>query len=231
MLPRIRQQEATANNLANASSPGFKKDIVFTKELTRARARLMPRQTDWQQPMIDQVYTSFEQGALDKTDNPLDLAIEGMGFFVFETDDGTLALSRAGNLRVNQEGLLVNSEGHRLLGDGGPINVGGGQFSISENGQVQVDNSTVANVRVADVAQESSLTKIGDTEFLVPEGIEPTAAVGYVIRQGYLESSNVDIIKEMVNMIVSFRNYEADAQSAKAQDDTLEKLLNNVARV
>lgn len=231
MLPRLREQEAIANNLANASSPGFRKDMVFTQELTKAQAKHAVLKSDWQQPMIDQVYTSFEQGSLDNTGNPLDIALEGSGLFVYETDEGDNLYSRAGNLIIDPQGFLVNSEGHRILGDGGPINVGAGTVTISESGQVDVDNAPLANIRVVDFVDMSSLQKVGNAEFKIPDGIEPAAAVNYVIRQGYLESSNVEIIREMVNMITSFRNYEADAQAAKAQDDSLEKLMANVGRL
>lgn len=231
MLPRIKQQEVIANNLANVSSPGFKRDVVFTKELSKAQQRNAARKSDWQTPMIDQVYTGFEQGQLDKTGNPLDIALEGQGFFIFETGDGNNFLSRAGNLTVDSEGYLADSEGHLLLGDAGPINVGGGTVSVSESGQVEVDNSVVASIRVVDIEDKSILQKIGKTAFVIPEGTEPGPAVEVTIRQGYLESSNVDVVKEMVSMIVSFRNFEADARAVQAQDDSLEKLINNVGRI
>lgn len=231
MLPHIKQQEVIANNLANASSPGFKRDMVFTRELSRVQARNAPRKSDWQTPMIDQVYTTYEQGSLDKTGNPLDLALEGDGFFILETEEGTNVLSRAGSFMVSPNGYLVNPNGDRLLGEGGSINVGGGAISISESGQVEVDNAAVADIRIVSVEDKTVLRKIGNTEFLIPAGIEPIAAVEYTIRQGYLESSNVDTIREMVRMIASFRSYEADAQSVKVQDDSLEKLINNVGRI
>jgi flagellar basal-body rod protein FlgF len=231
MLPRLRQQEAIANNLANASSPGFRKDMIFTQELTRAQARHKARQTDWEQPMIDQVYTSFEQGSLDKTDNPLNLALEGDGFFVYETEAGDKIYSRAGGLAIDPQGFLVNPEGHRLQGEGGPINVGPGNLSISESGQVEVDSIPQATIQVVDFDDKSVLQKAGSTGFMIPEGIEPSAAVHFAIRQGYLETANVEIIQEMVNMIISFRNYEADAQAARAQDESLEKLIANVGRI
>jgi len=231
MLPRIKQQEAIANNLANVSSPGFKKDMVFTQELSKAQAKQIPQKSDWQQPMIDQVYTSFQQGSLDITGNPLDVALEGEGLFAYETEEGETVFSRAGNLSVSPQGFLVDPEGHWMLGEGGPINVGSGTVSVSETGQVAVDDIAVSSIRVVDFEDKSALRKIGKSKFAIPEGIEPAAAVNFTIRQGYLESSNVDIIKEMVNMIVSFRNYEADAQSAKAQDDSLEKLFANVGRL
>ncbi len=231
MLPRLKQQEAIANNLANASSPGFRKDMIFTQELSRAQARQTIRKSDWEQPMIDQVYTSYEQGSLDKTDSPLDLALEGDGFFVYETESGDLLYSRAGNLSIDPQGFLADPEGNRLMGDGGPINVGSGDISVSESGQVEVDNTAQANIRVVDFEDKSVLQKTESTGFMIPEGIEPAAAVNFAIRQGYLESSNVEIIQEMVDMISSFRNYEADAQAVKAQDDSLEKLMANVGRV
>jgi flagellar basal-body rod protein FlgG len=231
MIPRIKKQETVANNLANASSPGFEKDLVFTKELSRAEKKIAPRQSDWQTPMIDQVYTNFVQGGFDKTGNPLDLAIEGDGFFVFESNDGIEVLSRAGNLTVSPEGFIVNPDGHRLLTDGGPLNVGGGEVAISESGQVQVDNEEIGIIRIVDVENKSVLTKVGRTEFVLPDGIEAIPVINCAIRQGYLEASNVDVIKEMITMIATYRNFEADSKSIQAQDDSLEKLLANVGRV
>lgn len=231
MIPRIKKQEIIANNLANASSPGFKRDTVFTRELSRAQARHIPRQTDWQTPMIDQVYTTFEQGNFDRTGNMLDLALEGNGFFVFQTEKGENVLSRSGNLSVSSDGYLVNSNGNRLMSDSGPINVGGGELSVSESGQVQVDHADVAAIQVVDIEDKTVLQKTGTGEFRIPDEAQITKAVEFRIRQGYLESSNVDVVKEMVDMIISYRNFEADAKSVQAQDESLEKLINNVGRV
>jgi flagellar basal-body rod protein FlgF len=230
MLPRIKEQEITANNLANASAPGYKRDMLFTKELSRAQAKNIPKKSDWETPMIDQVYTDYDQGSLDQTDNPLDMALEGSGFFVTQKSDGTNVLTRAGSFTIASDGYLVDPNGNRVIGDGGPLSIGEGQVSIAENGQVQVDENQVGTMRVVDISDKTKLIKVGDNEFEVPQGIDLAQAVNYTIKQGYLESSNVNVVKEMVNMIVSFRNYEADAQSVKAQDDSLEKLINNVGR-
>lgn len=231
MVPRLKQQETIANNLANVSTPGYKKDMLFTRELTRAQIRTMPRQSDWQTPMIDQVYTEYSQGTLDKTDNPLDLALEGDGFMVIETPEGDNLLTRAGNFTVDDQGFIATTDGNRLLGSGGPINVGSGNVTVSESGQVEVANDIVGNIRVVEVEDKAQLEKVGRSEFMIPDGIEPIAAIKFAIRQGYLETSNVDIIKEMVEMIISYRNYEADAKALQTQDDSLEKLLNNVGRI
>jgi len=231
MVPRIKQQETIANNLANVSTPGYKKDMLFTRELTRAQAKAIPRQSDWQTPMIDQVYTQFSQGTLDKTGNPLDIALEGDGFMMLETPEGENLLTRAGNFSVDSQGFLSTADGNRLIGEGGTINVGNGNVGISESGQIEVDNDVVGTIRVVEVEDKSQLLKIGRSAFMIPAGIEPVAAVNFAIRQGYLETSNVDIVKEMVEMIISYRNYEADAKSVQTQDQSLEKLINNVGRV
>lgn len=231
MVPRLKQQETIANNLANVSTPGYKKDMLFTRELTKAQAKTAPRVSDWQTPMIDQVYTQHSQGTLDKTGNPLDLALEGDGFMVLETPEGENILTRAGNFAVDTQGFMVTPDGNRLLGSGGTINVGSGVVSISEAGQVEVDNDVIGTIQVVEVEDKSQLRKTGRSGFMIPDDISPVAAVNFAVRQGYLETSNVDIIKEMVEMIVSYRNYEADAKSVQTQDDSLEKLINNVGRV
>lgn len=231
MIPRIKQQEIIANNLANASSPGFKKDMIFTQELSRAQAKLSTPRNDWETPMIDQVYTDYDQGSLDKTNNPLDLAIEGYGFFIIQDPESEdIYLTRAGNFAVSPDGYLSTPEGYRVMSDAGPITLDGGDVDISEIGQVSVDGSVVANIRIADVENPEELSKVGQNAWNVPEGIELRGALNFTIRQGYLESSNIDAVKEMVDMIVSFRGYESDAQALKMQDDSLEKLINNVGR-
>jgi flagellar basal-body rod protein FlgF len=231
MIPRVKMQEITANNLANVSTPGFKRDMIFIEELSQAQAKQTSQKSDWETPMIDQVYTEYGQGTLDQTDNPLDLALEGDGFFTLEAEDGTTVLSRDGAFSVSPTGFLVNPEGHRVMGEGGAISVGEGTVSVAESGQVSVDGESVGNIRVVDIPDKTALQKVGDSEFMIPQGIEPSAAVNYTIRQGYLETSNVNMIKEMVNMIISFRNYESDAQALKTQDESVGKLINNVGRV
>jgi flagellar basal-body rod protein FlgG len=232
MIPRIRQQETIANNLANASAPGFKKDMVFTQELSKAQARRVERKNDWETPMIDQVYTNYDQGSLDRTNNPLDMAIEGIGFFVVqdpETED--LYLTRGGNFSISPDGYLSTPDGMRVMSDAGPITLEGGDVTVSETGQIAVNETPVANIRVTEPDDINRLTKVGKNAFNIPDGVELRAAVDFAVRQGYLESSNIDAVREMVDMIISFRGYESDAQALKIQDGTLEKLINNVGRV
>jgi flagellar basal-body rod protein FlgF len=228
MIPRVKKQELSANNLANASTPGFKKDAIFTHELSRAKRKLLPRKSDWQQPMVDEIYTNFAPGVFDKTGNPLDLAIDGDGFFQLELSDGSTALTRAGAFTVNNEGLMCFPGGALLLSEGGPLEVGSGQVIVAQNGDVQVDGGSVGRLIPVTVADLDQLEKIGSAMFRVPDGVPLISVDTATIQQGFLEAANVDIVREMIEMIISFRQYEADSKSVQIQDQSLDHLFNRV---
>lgn len=229
MVPRVKKQEITANNIANVSAPGFKKDMIFTRELSRVEKKLRPTKSDWQQPMVDEIYTNFSPGVFDKTGNPLDLAIDGDGFFRLELSDGSIALTRAGSFMVSNEGFLAPPGGGFLLGEGGPIEVGSGEVAVSQSGVVQSDGMNVGRITPVTVADLELLDKIGGSLFAVPDGVELIPVEKATIHQGFLESSNVDIVREMIDMIISFRNYEADSRALQMQDQSLDHLFNRVA--
>lgn len=229
MLPRLRKQELLANNLSNASAPGYKKDMLFTRELTRAEKKVMPKRSDWEVPMVNSTYTDYTAGTFDKTGNPLDLAIDGEGFFQLELDNGSRVLTRAGNFEVNAAGQLAFPGGALLIGEGGPVEVGEGALSISSTGEIDVNGSTVGKIVPVTVPDLTQLKKIGGLMFEIPEGVQPTPVPTATIQQGYLETSNVDIVSEMIEMIISFREYEANAKAVQTQDQSLDHLFNKVA--
>lgn len=231
MIPRVKQQEVRANNIANASTPGFKKDSIFLKELDAVQQATLPKKSDWQTSMIDQVYTDYTQGGFGRTDNVLDLAIEGSGFFVLESpEEGTLQYTRNGNFAVDTDGFMVNSEGMRVLGDGGPIEVGSGTVDINDSGEVLVDGSTVGRVQVVDFPDKSALVKVGSSGFAVDESVESEPAASFSIKQGYLEQANINVVKEMVGMIIALRHFESGAKALQSQDESLTTLFNQVGR-
>ncbi|MCH9031439.1 MAG: flagellar hook-basal body protein [candidate division Zixibacteria bacterium] len=230
MIHRIKEQESIANNIANASTPGYKKDSVFVNELSHAQQRSFPRKSDWQTPMIDQVYTDFSQGSFDRTGAELDVAIDGDGFFVVKTEQGVEALIRGGALTRDQQGFLKTADNDAVQSDGGPIQLPIGDVSIADDGAISVNGNVVGRLRVATIENLNDLQRLGDGKFLVPENVELTSAVRFVVRQGYLESSNVNVVTQMVDMIASYRNYEADANSLKTQDQSLAKLISEVGR-
>lgn len=230
MVPRVRQQELTAHNIANVSTPGYKRDQIFTRELSRAQQRQAPRASDWETPMIDEVYTDYEGGAFDKTGNPLDLAIDGDGFFQLELLDGSIVLTRSGAFTVNSEGFLSFPGGPLVMGEGGPIEIGSGKVTVTQTGTFEVDGIATGRIIPVTVADLTTLSRVGNSSFAVPEGTELLPVLKATLRQGYLEASNVDIVGEMIDMIVSFRAYEANANALKTQDRSLDHLFNRVGR-
>ncbi len=230
MLPRIKKQELTAHNIANVSTPGFKRDMLFTKELSRAQRHLAQRRCDWQKPVLEEVYTDYAPGIFDKTGNPLDLAIDGDGFFTLQLADGVRALTRAGSFAVDDNGFLVFPGGALVMGEGGAVEVGGGQVKVSHSGEIEVDGSVINRLVPVTADDLDQLEKIGGSLFLVPENLELRPVATSTVHQGYLEAANVDIVREMIDMIISFREYEANARAVQAQDQSLEHLFNRVGR-
>ena len=229
MIPRLKKQDIIANNIANAGTSGFKKDNMFVREMTRAEKKLAPEKSDWQTPIADQEYIDYRPGIFDRTGNPLDLAIEGDGFFTLESEDGSTLLTRSGTFMVDNEGFLSYPGGYKLTSEGGPIQVGNGTVNISENGDVEVDGLSVGNIVPVIVTDIDKLQKVGRSMFAVPEGTELQASETPIIQQGYLETSNVEIVSEMVEMIISYRAFEANAKAIQSQDSSLDHLFNKVA--
>lgn len=229
MLPRIEKQEAIANNVANAGTTGFKKNVVFSKELARAENRIEPKKSDWEQGVKNYIRVDYSSGVFDKTDNPYDCAIEGDGFFTLQAEDGATVLTRSGAFGVDSDGYLSFPGGFRVLGDGGPIQVGNGVPSISQSGEVEVNGANVGQISPQTVVDTDVLERLGGSLFAVPEGEPLVPALSATVRQGYLETSNVDVVNEMVDMIVAYRTYEANARALSTQDSTLDALMQRVA--
>lgn len=228
MLPSIKRQETIANNVANAKTAGYKKDAVFVRELSKAQRKLIPVRSDWEQPMVNDVYTNFEGGSFERSDNPLDLAIDGDGFFQVELEDGRIGLTRSGSFSINRDGLLAHTDGPILLAEGGAIEPGNGTMVVTASGEIEVGGNVIGRLRPATVENVDLLEKIGGSLYVVPEGVQLIPVNNAVIRQGYLEESNVDIVREMIDMIVAFREYEANARAVTTQDSTLEHLFKRV---
>ena len=229
MLPHTRKQEAVANNLANASTPGYKKSDVFIRELSRAEARHQVKKSDWQQPMDIEQFTDYQQGSFDRTGNPLNLAIDGDGFFMIQLPNGERGLTRSGSFVVDANGLLAVPGGGVVLGDGGPIEVGNEKITVAATGEISAGNIQVGQIVPVTVADLTELPKVGGSLYLVPKDAQLIRLPQSTIQQGFLEASNVDTVREMIEMIISFRAYEANARAIESQDQSLSQLLSKVA--
>jgi flagellar basal-body rod protein FlgG len=179
--------------------------------------------------MIDKIYTDFTEGVLEATGRDLDLAIQGDGFFAVQTPNGE-AYTRNGSFSLSPSGQLVTSENYPVLTDGGPLTVQGGKLTVTATGQVSVDNAALGTLRIVDFADPSQLKKINGSLYAAPTGAAPTPASPIVVRQGYLEKSNVDVMKEMAEMMESYRMFETGQRLIQIQDESLGKAVNELPR-
>lgn len=179
--------------------------------------------------MIDKIYTDYTEGALDPTGRDLDLAIQGEGFFVVQTPSGE-AYTRNGSFSISPSGQLVNSDNYPVLTDGGPLTVQGGSLTVTGAGQVYVDNAALGTLRIVDFDKPYQLQKFNASLYKAPAGVSPKQASPAVVRQGYLEKSNVDVLREMVDMIESYRMFETGQKMIQIQDESLGKTVNELPR-
>lgn len=242
--------DAIANNLANAHTAGFRKDFLSFRERPpeALEGRISTKHLDplldrlGGGPLIHRSTWDATNGELDFTRRPLDLAIEGDGFFAVRRG-GEVLYTRAGNFMRLNDGRVVTADGRGevLAGDaegGGeplviPNEIPEDEISVLENGAVMgpggAEIAVLQRVRFAD---PRDIEKAGDTEFRAVPGAasRALAAVGKV-RQGALEQSTTNPVVEMVEMIAALRAYEANMQMIRFQDATLDRAVNDLGRV
>jgi flagellar basal-body rod protein FlgG len=230
MTPRVRQQEVVADNIANAQTPGFKKNSVFLRYVKENQALGRSQASSWEMQMIDKVYTDYSQGVLEHTGRPLDLALENDGFFVLETPNGE-AYTRNGSFTLSPEGVLVDGNGNAVLTDAGPLYVEGSRIEVDINGQIMVDGEAMAALRIVDFPQPYEFQRLGQGLYRPVDGSTPTDLTSPIVRQGYLEKANVDVLREMVDMIGSYRAFEHSQRLIQIQDESLNKAVNELGKI
>ena len=236
MLAQIAKMDVITNNLANASSAGYKGDIA-SFDLSQAVGKQPPgvqlaSQFFNNSPVLSIKYnTDFSAGNLQKTDNPLDIALEGSGFFVVQTPNGT-RYTRNGNFSRDSQGQLVTSNGFPVLGQkGGPISLNGEEIEITKLGEVFIDGQQVDTLRIADFSQPNVLVKEGNALFAVTDPtVQENPATNAQVRQGFLENSNVSPVAIMAELIETMRGYETYQKAIHLYDETLGQLNNKVGQ-
>ncbi|MBL7048049.1 MAG: flagellar hook-basal body protein [Nitrospira sp.] len=210
---RSRYNDVFAQNIANADTTGYKKQRVsFKDHLIQPDNRPAPVNNGRTMSELSSVYTDHSQGAMISSGNELDLAIDGEGFFALEGNRYT----RDGSFHVNVEGEVVTSDGIRVLGEGGTLTVGSGKIDINPQGEVFVDAVLVGTIRLDNFTDKTELKNIGDNLFESTGAGEPSDAG---IMQGYLESSNVEAVREMVQMLSNLREFEAYQKMIQMLDE------------
>ncbi len=219
-----------ANNLANVNTTGFKKDAVsfqdFQKQLDTSSLYPGQYRATPVDVMVGRQYIDSTQGGFRDTGNSLDVAISGEGFFAVSTPDG-IRYTRAGSFTISPEGLLVTPQGYTVQGEGGDIALGNGKVYIDTNGTVMLDGNVVDVLQVVSI-EEEALERQGNARFTIKQGYGPEAVESRNIQQGYVESSNVDPIMEMVSLITTQRAYESYQKVIKSFSETYALSMRNV---
>jgi len=224
LLAALRTQEVTAHNLANVNTPGFKRRLAalqpFQEHLAAAQGE--PTGTTPEGVTID-----FARGPIDHTGNPLDLALEGEGFFVLRGPQGQL-YSRQGSFTLDGSGRIVDSVGRPLLGEGGgelTVPTDTTAIRVDQEGRVFADDTEVGKVWVVDVAKPRAFVPAAYTAFaLPPDGPAPHTVERACVMQGALEGSNTNPIDELVSMITTLRSFETAQRSLASLADTTDML-------
>ena len=267
MIAQEARMDNIANNLANVDQTGYKRDLTIFEAFPDMLIRrinddglgIVPAGSYDTMPIVgklgtgvevNEVYTLFDQGSLQRTENNTDLALEGRGFFVIQTERGE-RYTRNGAFTVNQEGVLMTHNGEPVLGENGIIRLQHNNFIINERGEVMVngaisleprdpvsmtgndwqDPQVIDRLRVVDFENIREIKKEGDSMYReTPESGPALPAGEFKVLQGFIEKSNVNVVREMVDMIEVQRSYEANQKTVQAHDQTVGRLINEVIR-
>ncbi len=211
-----------SQNLANVSTTGYK------RRCTNFAAALAAQTGDG----MDKAGTKpivggdidFSQGRMIQTGQPLDAALNGKGFFAIETPEGPL-YTRHGIFHVNSNGQIVDAQGRMAAGDGGPLvvpaEVDVSEVQIGTDGRLFAGGAEIGKFRIVDFpGKTDQLVPAGLGCYYAPKEVSPTSTEDVVVKQGYQEGSNVQMVEELVNLIMVSRVYEANAKLVNTKKDT-----------
>lgn len=235
MLVQGLNTDVIANNLANVDTAGYRRQntqVQAFPELLISRIDqngATPIGTLGAGAVIMAEHSSFAMGSVITTGNPLDVCINGSGFFAIQTSEGT-RYTRDGRFTLNQYGWLTTADGHRVLGENGPIRLEGDQVTIDNEGVISVDGENIDRLLVVEFLDRNGLVKEGANLFSATELAGQPFRYRTEIVQGSLEMANVNAITEMVNLIKAQRAYESSQKVVQAYDESLGKAVNEIAR-
>lgn len=226
MLAHERRLEQISNNLANVNTAGYKKEDISFWEMMFTAADKRERVGKGLR-----VVTDRQQGSLRQTDNTLDFAVEGEGYFKVQTANG-VRYTRNGNFTLNSQGQISTMDGELLLGDGGPIVVPDDNFQLHRTGNVVVNGQTVSRVPLVKFTDPEGLEKEGKNLYRLKDiSVEEQEVVEPHIEQGFLEDSNVNIVTEMVEMIDLQRAYQAQQKAIQTTDELDQQSTSRVGKL
>ncbi|HOZ46170.1 MAG TPA: flagellar hook-basal body protein [Candidatus Hydrogenedentes bacterium] len=231
------RQDVTANNIANASTAGFKAQRPVQEGFQAAFATALRRPGHFDRKVgpgggtrLAGTYGDFVEGIIQQTGNPLDVALDGPGYLVVDTVQGE-RFTRAGHLTADVDGHLATPDGHKVQSvDGAPIDVRGGRVTIGEDGHVRVGGIEAGRIRVVEFENPHELTREGNTLYVASDDVlrRSAAAEDTRVHQESLEMSNVNLPREMIEMTLGLRAYAANQRVINAIDETMSRLIDQV---
>lgn len=246
MVNEQKRLDIIANNLANAATAGYKEENVTNQSFDNLLTIKIRDESEAynDRPIgsmslgvkIGEVYTNYGQGSLRQTNNSYNLALDGKGFFTLDVTDKAGNVStqytRNGSFTMTKDGHIVDGDGNRLKGEGGDIVVptDAADVVVDEDGAIYADGAYVDKLLIADFENYDYLSKSGDTMYHSLDGAIQIP-VDALVRQGFMEQSNVNVVSEMVDMINVTRTYEANQKLIQSIDKTLELAVSSVGKV
>ncbi len=221
--------ELSSNNLANVETAGFRGQKGVFKEVL-AQYENEPPNASQRMVKVDEVITDFEPGRLVHTDRPLDTMILGDGFYAVDTPDGE-RYTRSGVFSIDAERKLVDMNGYAIVGDGGPIEVPEGEsITIAENGTISAGELEIGRLKVVQFEEQEQLQRFGHNLFVAPPELEPVAVENPTLRIGVYESSNVNVVREMTEIVKISRAHEAFQRCIETFRSTDRRTATDIGR-
>ena len=245
MINEQHRMDVLTNNLANASTVGYKKEGATSQAFDEVLAVKIKGTTDPGKVKslgnislgvkIGENYTDYSQGSLRETNNSYDMAIAGDGFFAVEfkskAGQTSTKYTRDGSFTLNKDGYLVTQDGDYVLGKNGRIKLDTMNTSvIDKNGNIYQNNTLVATLDITDFEDYNYLEKYGENYYQPVEGAKEKNGE-YQVIAGYLEMSNIKVVSEMVEMISVSRAYETNQKLIQTYDSTLEIAANQIGKI
>ncbi|MES9851144.1 MAG: flagellar hook-basal body protein [Candidatus Thiodiazotropha sp. L084R] len=227
MINGMKHLDIIGHNLANADTAGYKREVAVMRPFG---TYLNDAMFQSEKSGISTA-TDFNIGVPSHTGNPLDLSIEGDGYFVVESPKGTL-YTRQGSFALDGSGHLVTSAGYRVIGNEGELRLTSDQPRIDKEGAIWDAGELVGSVKIARFSDSRSLQKLGGGLYLAGSATElPVNDQGPGIRQGFLETSNVNAMTEMVDLITVMRQVEGGQKVIQSYNEMLDLAIQTIAEV
>lgn len=236
LINKQRTIDTLSNNMANVHTAGYKNDMsvknTFKEELILLNQGRKNKTGTIQYQYTEKSKTDLSQGTMEFTHSPLDVALTGPVYFNIQKADGSTSLSRNGQFSIDDEGYLQLAGAGRVMGEGGPIQVGTDDFSISNQGQIFVNGNYAGNLKLSYVAEDGDVHKNGDNTFDASEGAgNIPEGTQFDVIQGAYERSNVDFGKEMTKVMSAQRSFESISEAIKMIDKINSRTVTEIAKV